>query len=78
MTLKQSIIDYMTDASARDCKVSFLVLNHWVDWHFNCCSIFKVNYVSAHDNETLFDIVSLKVCSTFSRSAFILLCLILI
>jgi len=25
------------------------------------CLLFQVNYVSAHDNETLFDIVSLKV-----------------
>jgi hypothetical protein len=42
-----------------------LAYTTWLIDTFDCFSIFKVNYVSAHDNETLFDIVSLKVCSTF-------------
>lgn len=31
------------------------------DAHINISMWFQINYVSAHDNETLFDIISLKV-----------------
>jgi hypothetical protein len=59
-----------------DCQLSFLLLAYttWLIDTFDYFSILKVNYVSAHDNETLFDIVGLKVCSTLLT----MFCIILI
>lgn len=38
-----------------------MILNSGTAMHLIFSIDFQVNYVSAHDNETLFDIVSLKV-----------------